>query len=218
MRWRVNPLRGKTTDWRAVCGRSACTVWREGDSQSPYPYPVHHLDLAEGADHHVGGLEITVNNPVGVGVADGLADGLEDGQPTCGGAAVGRWVRPVFQDRLERASLDELHRQEGPAIGQGANLVHGRDSRVLQLTSDPCLTEEALGRYRIGRVALGEQLDGDIAIEGNIAGAIHNTHAPVANLVKEPRKNKLSKIALSIPAFCQIVSACRTRRRSNGFE
>ena len=35
---------------------------------------------------------------------------------------------------------------------------------------------------------------------------------------QEPRKNKLSKIALSIPAFCQIVSACWTRRRSNGFE
>src|SRR3954470_13402057 len=41
MRWPVNPLRGKTTDWRAVCGRSACTVRRgEGpNSISPsYPY------------------------------------------------------------------------------------------------------------------------------------------------------------------------------------
>ena len=37
----VSPLRGKTTDWRAVCGRSARTVRREGGlepTSSPYPY------------------------------------------------------------------------------------------------------------------------------------------------------------------------------------
>jgi hypothetical protein len=37
----VNPLRGKTTDWKAGCGKSACPVWREGGrtTASPYPYP-----------------------------------------------------------------------------------------------------------------------------------------------------------------------------------
>ena len=37
----VSPLAGKTTNWRAGCGRSACPVRREGDSNaivSPYPY------------------------------------------------------------------------------------------------------------------------------------------------------------------------------------
>jgi hypothetical protein len=37
----ANPLGGKTTDWRAVCGRSACTVRREGRLKPmslPYPY------------------------------------------------------------------------------------------------------------------------------------------------------------------------------------
>src|SRR4051794_10579482 len=41
MRRSVNPLRGKTTDRRAVCGKSACTVRREGGPNSigpPYPY------------------------------------------------------------------------------------------------------------------------------------------------------------------------------------
>ena len=128
-----------------------------------------------------------MNDAVGVGVADGLADGLEDGQPARGGAATGRWVGPVLQDRLERAPLDELHRQERPAIGEGADLVHGRDAGVLQLAGDPCLAEEALGRYRIGRVALGEQLDGDIAIEGGVAGAVDDAHAAVADLVHAAR-------------------------------
>ncbi len=41
MAWSVNPRRGKTTNWRAVCGRTARTVRREGGSNSigpPYPY------------------------------------------------------------------------------------------------------------------------------------------------------------------------------------
>jgi hypothetical protein len=35
----VNPSPGKTTDWRAVCGRSACTVRREGE-QDALPTPI----------------------------------------------------------------------------------------------------------------------------------------------------------------------------------
>jgi hypothetical protein len=35
----INPLAGKTTDRRAVCGKSACTVRREGEPKgSSYPY------------------------------------------------------------------------------------------------------------------------------------------------------------------------------------
>jgi hypothetical protein len=44
MRRPVNPLRGKTTNWLAVCGKSACTVRREGGLKpisSPYPYMDH---------------------------------------------------------------------------------------------------------------------------------------------------------------------------------
>ena len=40
---RVNPLEGKTTNWRAVYGKSACTVRREGEprgSSYPYNFPV----------------------------------------------------------------------------------------------------------------------------------------------------------------------------------
>ncbi len=37
----VNPRPGKTTNWKAGCGRSACPVWREGErNQSPLPTPI----------------------------------------------------------------------------------------------------------------------------------------------------------------------------------
>jgi len=38
---RVNPRGGKTTNWRAGCGRTACPVRREGEPKPigpPYPY------------------------------------------------------------------------------------------------------------------------------------------------------------------------------------
>ena len=37
MSWNVNPLRGKTTNRRAVCGRSARTVRREGEVKLSLP-------------------------------------------------------------------------------------------------------------------------------------------------------------------------------------
>src|SRR5262249_43805582 len=38
--WAVRPLAGKTTDWRAGCGRSASPVRREGAAiAASYPYP-----------------------------------------------------------------------------------------------------------------------------------------------------------------------------------
>jgi hypothetical protein len=43
MPWPASPLEGKTTDWRAGCGRSARPVRREGEFKpmgSPYPYHV----------------------------------------------------------------------------------------------------------------------------------------------------------------------------------
>src|SRR2546426_966246 len=41
MRCHVNPLGGKTTNWRAGCRRSACPVRREGErSQSSLPTPI----------------------------------------------------------------------------------------------------------------------------------------------------------------------------------
>src|SRR5712671_1926856 len=42
MTWSVSPLRGKTTDWRAGCGRSARTVRREEGTKPIVPsYPYH---------------------------------------------------------------------------------------------------------------------------------------------------------------------------------
>ena len=56
---------------------------------------------------------------------------------------------------------------------------------MLQLAGDPRLAEEALSGRRVGRVTLGQQLDGDIAVEGGVAGTINDAHAAVADLVDQ---------------------------------
>src|SRR5438034_1421514 len=43
----VNPPGGKTTDWRAVCGRSACTVRREGELRLSLPLSLFATEIAK---------------------------------------------------------------------------------------------------------------------------------------------------------------------------
>ena len=89
--------------------------------------------------------------PVGVGVPDRLAHLLEHRQEP---PAVGRRVGPLLEQLVERPPLDELHRQERPAVGQGADLVDRRDAGVLELAGDPRLVEEPAGGERVGGVAV----------------------------------------------------------------
>ena len=79
---------------------------------------------------------------VGVGVADRLAHLLEDRDEP---AAVLGGVVALLQQVVEGAALDELHRQERPAVGEGADLVDGRDAGVLELAGDRGLLEEPAG-------------------------------------------------------------------------
>ncbi len=57
--------------------------------------PVHHLDLAERADHHVRRLQVAVDHAPGVGVGDRLGDRLEDRQEA--GQVVGRVLAAAEQ-------------------------------------------------------------------------------------------------------------------------
>ena len=51
-----------------------------GLPQDPGDPPVHDIDRAVFADHDVGGLEVSMDDPASVGERDRLADLLEDGQ------------------------------------------------------------------------------------------------------------------------------------------
>src|SRR5262249_22292481 len=69
--------------------------------------------------------------------------------------------------------------------GEGGHLVYGRDAGVLELAGDPGLLDESRGRAGPGRKPLLEHLDGDLAVQGEVAGAIDHAHAAPADLLAE---------------------------------
>jgi hypothetical protein len=56
---------------------------------------------------------------------------------------------------------------------------------MLQLAGDLGLGHEPRGRSRVGRILVVQQLDGYIAIQPQVAGAIDDAHAAAADLVEQ---------------------------------
>jgi hypothetical protein len=91
-------------------------------------------------------------------------------------------VGATVQQLVEGFPLDEFHGQKRPAIGENAQVMHGRDVGMLQLPGDAGLVGEAPGRAGIGRVRLPQHLNRDLAAEHEVGGAVDDAHAAVGNL------------------------------------
>ena len=74
----LGPWRSRVS-WRSSLPAS-CVVGDAAPGQDLGQAPVHHLDLAEAADHHVRRLQVAVDHAAGVGVGHRLGDWLEDRQ------------------------------------------------------------------------------------------------------------------------------------------
>src|SRR5207253_11418529 len=84
-------------------------------------------------------------------------------------------------DGVQRLALDELHRQEVNAAG----LFDGEDAHdagMVERGESPCLALEALEPPGGGRHLLRQHLDGDVAPELRVGGAIHLTHSALPEL------------------------------------
>jgi hypothetical protein len=60
----------------------------------------------------------------------------------------------------------------------GPDVVNGEDVGVVQGRDGPGLTLEAAQALGVTGDLLGEHLEGDLAVEAGVAGAVHLTHAP----------------------------------------
>jgi hypothetical protein len=103
--------------------------------------PIHDLHLAKRPDHDVLRLEVAVDHVASVGVGQRLAHLLEDAQET---RLIVHRLGPFEQQVVKRAALDQLHGEEGPAVGQAAEFVDGHDPGVLQLAADLGLFDETV--------------------------------------------------------------------------
>ena len=116
-----------------------------------------------------------------VGVRDRLADLLERWREP---PPVGGRIRPLPEQGGQGATLDQLHGQERPAVGESADPVHGRNAGVLELGGDPSLVGEPASDGRVGRVIVLEQLNSDVPVEGKVAGPVDDAHAAATDLIK----------------------------------
>ena len=81
-----------------------------------------------------------MDHAAGVRVGHRLADLEEDPQHA---RLIGGRIGPRVQEIGQGAALDQLHREVGAAVGEGAQLVDRHDARMLQLAGDLRLLDEA---------------------------------------------------------------------------
>ena len=164
---------GRLLDGPSVIDGNAARLQDLGEA------PVHHLDLAEAADHHVGRLQVAMDHAAGVGVGHRLSDGREDRQEPWQVVGRGRAGRVQLG---QRPPSHQLHAEEGPAVGKGAQFVDRHDAGVLELAADLGLLDEAAGHVGVAAEVVAKDLDGDVAAEVVVVALEDGAHAAAADL------------------------------------
>lgn len=147
-------------------GRSG-EIFHAVGRKTPRDAKVEHLRPTVRRHHDVGALQVAVCHPVRVRMRQRISD-LHSASPH----DVDR--QPTFRDGLrETPALDILHGNEGLAIVD-ADFVDRADVRMVQLRRVLGLSTEACMRVAI---AVGRQLQCDVAAEIGIASEIHLAHS-----------------------------------------
>ena len=145
--------------------------------------PIHHLDLAEAAYHHVGGLQVAVDHAAGVGVRHRLGHRREDRQEP--GQVVGRG-RAACEQVGQGLTLDQLHAEERPSVGERPQLIDRHHAGMLQLPTDLRLLDEPAHQVIVFAEVFAEHLDGDVAAKVGVASLQDGPHAAPSNLAVDP--------------------------------
>ena len=130
----------------------------------------------------VAGLDVAVHDAVAVGVVESLAGLFDDREPLLDlDPAV------VTQDLRAGVALDVLHHDEvlvGALVAAGVEHLH--DVRVDQPRGGLCLALEARDEGGVVGEMLGQQLDGDLALEAQVHREMDGRHAAEAEPALEP--------------------------------
>ncbi len=148
-------------------GRGARRVHRLGEAE------VEDLDLAVRRELDVPGLKVAVNDPLLVRRLERLGDLAGDGQGLL------ERDRPALQSLGEVFALDELHHERADAV-RLLEAVDRGDVRVLKLGEELCLALEAGEALGVGGEHLGEDLDGDLALQLRVGRAVDDPHPALA--------------------------------------
>ena len=131
-------------------------------------------------EQDVVGLEVAVNEALGVRRRESPSRGHEDGDDLAPRA------RLRLEPGVHRAARQKLGREEHAVILGDADIVHGGDIRVRQARHGLRLAHHARARERCdARADATQELERDLAIELRIVGAVHDTHRAVSDALED---------------------------------
>jgi len=102
----------------------------------------------------------------------------------------GRRVRQALaflEDLLQRAALEQLHRDVGDALVH-ADVVDGDDVGVVEAAGRARLAQEALAHlvHDVGRQVGQQRLDGHLALDERVDRPVHGAHRAAPELTEDP--------------------------------
>jgi len=138
---------------------------------------VDHLDVPGGGQHHVLRLEVAVDDALGVGLGEALHDLDRQLERPVGGE------RSPGEGGGEGLAAHQLHRDEGRPFGL-VDLVDDGEGGMGERSRGAGLLPEPAREVRI-RHRVGEDLEGHLAPEACVPGAVDDAHAPPAQLLED---------------------------------
>jgi hypothetical protein len=150
---------------------SVASAFCDGDLGEP---EVEHLDRAAGRDLDVGGLQIAMDDTLGVRGLERVHDLARDAEGLL------ERNRAGLDAVRERRALDQLHHQ-----GAIFDSVYRGDVGVVQRGQHLRLAREARHLYGIGCQAVREKLHGDLSSELRVGRPVHFAHSAFAQLLHD---------------------------------
>jgi hypothetical protein len=144
---------------------------RAGREDPPHEAEVQDLQPAVGGQEDVVGRQVAMDDAALVGCGQALRHGNPVLDRSCG------IQRAVNQTCTQRHAVEQLHHGVG-RVALVAELEDRDDVRMRERRDGQGFTLEARERLRVGRCGRRQHLDGDIAMEPEVARPIDFAHAP----------------------------------------
>ena len=135
------------------------------------------------AEEDVLRLEIPMNDADPVRLRERLRELRDEGRHL-----VRRHATARSEVRAEIVALEELHHDEGDAVGRDAGVEDLHDVRALHGRRDGGLARETRGSHGIARELLRHQLHDDVRLEPQMLGEPHRSHAALRDGPEEAHR------------------------------
>jgi len=129
-------------------------------------------------DEDVGRLDVTVDDPLGVGGVERVGDLDPQSEENV------QLQRSGPDAVLQRLAVHVLHREERLPLVR-ANLINSADVRMVEGGGGLRLTLKSLQGLRVLGEGFREELEGDEPAEALVLGLVHDAHASAAQLLED---------------------------------